>query len=130
VWTVDFKGWWWRGHYRCEPLTVRDEYSRYLLELRAVPDARTETLQRSFERLFERHGLPGAIRSDNGSPFASRSAVYGLSRRSAWWVAYKDYSVTDVLTQKCYRCSDRTLPLTTSHFLPLTDPPPPLARRQ
>jgi len=84
---VDFKGWWWRGHYRCEPLTVRDEYSRYLLELRAVPDARTETLQRSFERLFERHGLPGAIRSDNGSPFASRSAVYGLSRRSAWWVA-------------------------------------------
>ena len=87
VWTVDFKGWWWRGHYRCEPLTVRDEYSRYLLELRAVPDARTETLQRSFERLFERHGLPGAIRSDNGSPFASCSAVYGLSRLSAWWVA-------------------------------------------
>ena len=40
MWTVDFKGWWWRGHYRCEPLTVRDEYSRYLLELRAVPDAR------------------------------------------------------------------------------------------
>ena len=87
VWTVDFKGWWWRGHYRCEPLTVRDEYSRYLLELHAVPDARTETLQRSFERLFERHGLPGAIRSDNGSPFASRSAVYGLSRLSAWRVA-------------------------------------------
>ena len=87
IWTVDFKGWWWTGHCRCEPLTVRDEYSRYLLELRAVPDARTETIQRSFERLFERHGLPGAIRSDNGSPFASRRALYGLSRLSAWWVA-------------------------------------------
>jgi len=43
---VDFKGWWWTGHYRCEPLTVRDEYSPYLLELRAVPDARAKTVQR------------------------------------------------------------------------------------
>ena len=52
-----------------------------------MADARTETVQRSFERLFERHGLPGAIRSDNGVPFASRRAVHGLSRLSAWWVA-------------------------------------------
>jgi transposase InsO family protein len=87
VWTVDFKGWWWTGYWRCEPLTVRDEYSRYLLELRAMGDARTETVQRSFERLFERHGLPGAIRSDNGAPFASCRAVHGLSRLSAWWLA-------------------------------------------
>ena len=75
------------GLERCEPLTVRDEYSRYLLELRALENARSETVQKSFERLFEQYGLPAAMRSDNGSPFASRSAVHGLSRLSAWWVA-------------------------------------------
>jgi putative transposase len=68
-------------------LTVRDEYSRYLLELRALESACTTTVQRSFDRLFERHGLPQAMRSDNGSPFASRTAVHGLSRLSAWWLA-------------------------------------------
>jgi putative transposase len=87
VWRVDFKGWWYTGLGRCEALTVRDEYSRYLLELRAVEDARSETVRGHFERLFERYGLPEALRSDNGSPFASRSAVHGLSRLSAWWVA-------------------------------------------
>ena len=45
-----------------------------------------ETVQKSFEQLFERHGLPEAIRSDNGAPFASRTAIHGLSRLSAWWV--------------------------------------------
>src|SRR6266513_3492994 len=86
VWTVDFKGWWRNGDKRCEPLTVRDEYSRYLLAVRAVEDARSETVRKSFERIFERHGLPEAIRSDNGSPFASRQGPFGLSRLSAWWV--------------------------------------------
>jgi putative transposase len=87
VWTVDFKGWWRSGAKRCEPLTVRDEHSRYLLEVRALQDARSETVRKSFEHLFERQGLPGAIRSDNGSPFASALALLGLSRLSAWWVA-------------------------------------------
>jgi putative transposase len=87
IWTVDFKGWWHGTEGRCEPLTVRDEFSRYLLELRQVPNARSRTVQESFEKLFQRHGLPQAIRSDNGTPFASRSAVLGLSRLSAWWVA-------------------------------------------
>jgi transposase InsO family protein len=87
VWTVDFKGWWYDGQgQRCEPLTVRDEHSRYLLELRRLPDARTATVQQCFERLFQRHGLPQAIRSDNGSPFAQAKALLGLSRLSAWWV--------------------------------------------
>jgi transposase InsO family protein len=88
VWTVDFKGWWYdvEGH-RCEPLTVRDEHSRYVLELRRMADARTASVRACFERLFERHGLPGAIRSDNGSPFAHVRGLLGLSRLSAWWVA-------------------------------------------
>jgi len=52
-----------------------------------MEDARTETVRKSFERLFERHGLPQAIRSDNGSPFASMNGLLGLSRLAAWWVA-------------------------------------------
>jgi putative transposase len=87
VWTVDFKGWWYDKEGRCDPLTVRDEFSRYVLELRALPDARTETVQACFERLFERHGVPGAIRSDNGAPFSSAQGLLGLSRLSAWWLA-------------------------------------------
>ena len=88
VWTVDFKGWWYvPGGCRCEPLTIRDEYSRYVLELRAVPDARSNSVQQVFEQLFERRGLPQCIRSDNGAPFAAVAAVLGLSRLSAWWIA-------------------------------------------
>jgi putative transposase len=87
IWTVDFKGWWRVGTARCEPLTVRDEFSRYVLEVRAVADARTETVRVCFERLFEQQGLPEAIRSDNGAPFASDNGVLGLSKLSAWWVA-------------------------------------------
>jgi transposase InsO family protein len=88
IWSVDFKGWWYgvQGR-RCEPLTVRDEFSRYLLDLRAMPDAGGKTVRAAFERLFEARGLPEAIRSDNGSPFAHVMAVLGLSQLSAWWVA-------------------------------------------
>jgi len=84
---VDLKGWWRSYGKRCEPLTVRDEHSRYVLELRVMQNARTETVRQRFERLFERAGLPQAMRSDNGSPFASINALFGLSRLSAWWVA-------------------------------------------
>ena len=88
VWTVDFKGWWYdEGKRRCEPLTVRDEHTRYVLELRRLKDARSDTVRRAFEQLFSRYGLPQAIRSDNGAPFAATSALLGLSRLSAWWVA-------------------------------------------
>lgn len=88
LWTVDFKGWWHtRDGERCEPLTVRDAYSRFVLCAVPVDDATTETIQRHFEMLFERYGLPRFIRSDNGAPFASTSAPLGLSRLSAGWVA-------------------------------------------
>jgi transposase InsO family protein len=88
IWTVDFKGWWYRANgQRCEPLTVRDEFSRYVLEVRALADARSQTVRACFERLFERQGVPQAIRSDNGVPFATSAALLGLSKLSAWWVA-------------------------------------------
>jgi putative transposase len=88
VWTVDFKGSWYDAlGRRCEPLTVRDEYSRYVLASERLGDARTETVWKSLETLFEKHGLPGAIRSDNGSPFASTRGILGLSRLSSRWVA-------------------------------------------
>lgn len=88
IWTVDFKGWWYGASgRRCEPLTVRDECTRYVLELRAVADASMRTIRPCFERLFELNGLPQAIRSDNGVPFASHAGVLGLSALSAWWVA-------------------------------------------
>jgi transposase InsO family protein len=87
VWTVDFKGWWHDGRGRCEPLTVRDEYSRYILEVRALPNARSTTVKSAFEGLFERYGLPQAIRSDNGPPFAASNGLLGLSQLSVWWLA-------------------------------------------
>lgn len=88
IWTVDFKGWWYQANgVRCEPLTVRDEFSRYVLEVRALADATSGSVRQCFERLFEQNGLPEAIRSDNGSPFASYASVLGLSKLSAWWVA-------------------------------------------
>jgi putative transposase len=87
IWTVDFKGWWKDGQgLRVEPLTVRDEHSRMLLEMKLLADSRTESVRACFEGIFRRHGLPGAIRSDNGAPFASRGLL-GLSRLSAWWLA-------------------------------------------
>jgi transposase InsO family protein len=87
IWTVDFKGWWHTSEgERCEPLTVRDDYSRYVLGARVPANGRTETIRGELERLFERYGLPRMIRSDNGTPFASAQAPLGLSRLSAWWL--------------------------------------------
>ena len=88
IWTIDFKGWWRdpTGR-RCEPLTLRDEYSRYALCVERTADGRSQTVQKALERAFERYGLPLAIRSDNGSPFACTRALMGLSRLSVWWLA-------------------------------------------
>jgi putative transposase len=88
VWTVDFKGWWrTRDHRRFEPLTVRDAFSRYVLCLQMLGSTRGEEVKAAFEKLFERYGLPGVIRVDNGAPFACTSAPGGLSRLSAWWTS-------------------------------------------
>jgi len=86
VWTVDFKGWWRTGDgQRCEPLGIRDLYSRYVLCLRPMERRRGEDVRRVFAETFERYGLPEAIRSDNGAPFASLHGPHGLTRLSAWW---------------------------------------------
>ena len=84
AWCIDFKGWFRTGDgCRCNPLTVTDAFSRYLLAVEAIEPV-TEAVQAKMDELFEQHGLPVAIRSDNGTPFASTGAG-GLTRLSARW---------------------------------------------
>jgi putative transposase len=88
VWTADFKGWWRTGDgRRCEPLTIRDLFSRYILCLRPMAWRSTEAIRQAFVEAFQRYGLPDIIRSDNGSPFASVTGPAGLTRLSAWWLS-------------------------------------------
>lgn len=85
LWCVDFKGWFQtRDKTRCDPLTVTDAVSRYLIECRIVPPTH-DGVWPEMDRLFREHGLPELIRSDNGPPFGSRSAG-GLTRLSAHWL--------------------------------------------
>lgn len=87
IWTVDFKGWWrTRDGQRCDPLTVRDAYSRYVLTVRLCQPT-TREVREVFERLFTRHGVPGAIQCDNGAPFVSVRSRAGISSLSAWWMS-------------------------------------------
>jgi len=86
LWCADFKGWFRTGDgKRCEPLTVTDSHSRYLLACRVLPNTSHGAARPVFEMLFRRFGLPRAIRTDNGAPFASR-ALAGLSRLAVWWI--------------------------------------------
>jgi len=86
VWCADFKGWFRTGDgERIDPLTISDAYSRYLLRCQAVEKADTPRVQAIFEAAFREYGMPQAIRTDNGPPFAS-SAVSGLSRLAVWWI--------------------------------------------
>lgn len=84
-WACDYKGWFRTGNgERVDPLTVSDGASRYLLEVRIAP-VTIAGAKPVFERLFREHGLPEAMRCDNGSPFGS-TAAGGLTRLSAWWL--------------------------------------------
>lgn len=86
VWGADFKGWFRTGDgNRCDPLTVSDLSSRYVLKVRSVAGQSTESTMPEFRKAFIAYGLPEAIRVDNGPPFGSRG-VLGLSRLSAWWL--------------------------------------------
>ncbi|HEX8814951.1 MAG TPA: DDE-type integrase/transposase/recombinase [Terriglobales bacterium] len=86
VWCGDFKGWRrTRDGDRIDPLTITDACSRYLLRCQAVDKTDTARVQAIFEAGFREYGLPEAIRTDNGAPFASR-AIAGLSRLAVWWM--------------------------------------------
>ncbi len=86
VWCADFKGWFRSGDgTRIDPLTISDAWSRYLLRSQAVEKTDTERVRAIFEAAFREHGLPQAIRTDNGAPFAS-SAIGGLSRLAVGWI--------------------------------------------
>ena len=86
LWTTDFKGQFrTRDGVYCYPLTISDLYSRYLLECHGLFSVATEGAMPAFERLFREVGLPAAIRSDNGSPFAS-NGIHGFCALNVWWM--------------------------------------------
>ena len=86
LWCTDFKGWFRTGDgRRCDPFTLTDARSRYLLRCQAVARPDEKNVRPIFEAAFKEHGLPLAIRSDNGPPFAS-AGVGGLSRLAVWWI--------------------------------------------
>jgi transposase InsO family protein len=86
VWTADFK-----GHFRtrdgiyCYPLTVADQHTRYLLACHGLLSTKGVGVRPIFERLFREYGVPRAIRTDNGVPFAT-TGIHGLSRLNVWWL--------------------------------------------
>lgn len=84
-WSIDFKGWFRTADgRRCDPLTITDAASRFLVEVRIV-DPTWAGVRCALERVFEHVGLPAAMRSDNGTPFGSTGAG-GLSVLSVWWL--------------------------------------------
>jgi transposase InsO family protein len=87
LWCADYKGEFQLGDKRyCYPLTVTDHASRLLLLCEALESTREDLALMAFERLFRERGLPRAIRSDNGVPFASPHGLFQLSRLSVWWL--------------------------------------------
>ena len=83
VWCADFKGWFRTGDgERIDPLTISDAHSRYLLRCQALAKTNTERARAIFEAAFREYGLPAAIRTDYGAPFAST----GLARLAVWWM--------------------------------------------
>lgn len=86
LWTADFK-----GHFRtrngiyCDPLTVADQHTRYLLACHGLLSTKGHGVRPIFERLFREYGLPRAIRTDNGVPFAT-TGIHGLSQLNVWWL--------------------------------------------
>jgi putative transposase len=86
VWCTDFKGHFQLGDKtRCHPLTLTDATSRYLIKCEGLTEEKEGAVRVHFERAFREFGLPKKVRSDNGSPFASK-ALGGLSRLSVWWI--------------------------------------------
>ncbi len=87
LWCADYKGEFMLGDRRyCYPLTITDFASRYLLTCEALSTTQEQFAFTVFERTFKDFGLPHAIRTDNGVPFASAQALYGLSKLAVWWL--------------------------------------------
>jgi putative transposase len=87
-WAADFKGWWRTADgVRCEPLTITDSYSRYIFVSHAVTRPTFADIKPLFTNVFRTCGLPLALRTDNGSPFANRNGLAGLTRFSVWMLA-------------------------------------------
>ena len=87
LWCADYKGEFMLANRRyCYPLTVTDFASRFLIACEGLSSTREQYAFTIFERVFQEFGLPRAIRTDNGVPFASAHALYGLSRLSVWWL--------------------------------------------
>jgi len=87
LWCADYKGEFMLGNRRyCYPLTITDFASRYLLTCEALSTTQEKFAFTVFERTFKEFGLPQRIRTDNGVPFASAHALYGLSKLSVWWL--------------------------------------------
>lgn len=86
LWTADFKGQFRTGDGRyCYPLTIADQHTRFLLACHGLLSTQTVTARPVFERTFREYGLPIAIRTDNGVPFATQ-AIHGLSYLNVWWM--------------------------------------------
>ena len=87
LWCADYKGEFMLGNKKyCYPLTITDYRSRYLLSCEGLDSTKSVFAFTVFERVFREFGLPDAIRTDNGVPFASPNAMFGLSRLSIWWL--------------------------------------------
>ena len=87
LWCADYKGEFMLADRRyCYPLTISDFCSRYLIACDALSTTKEMYAFSVFERAFEEFGLPDAIRTDNGVPFASAHALFGLSKLSVWWL--------------------------------------------
>jgi putative transposase len=87
LWCADYKGEFMLADRRyCYPLTITDFASRYLLSCEALSSTREVYAFTVFERVFKDYGLPQTIRTDNGVPFATANALYGLSRLAVWWL--------------------------------------------
>jgi len=87
LWCTDYKGEFMLGNKNyCYPLTITDYSSRFLICCEGLESTREADAFNVFERIFKEYGLPKSIRSDNGVPFASPNALYGLSSLSVWWL--------------------------------------------
>jgi putative transposase len=87
LWCADYKGEFMLGNRRyCYPLTITDFASRYLLTCEALSTTQERFAFTAFDRTFREFGLPAAIRTDNGVPFASPTALYRLSKLAVWWL--------------------------------------------